>query len=74
MQLHLLLLFVPLPNRTRPDIVPIIVLSPCRRHVLPEGDIDPPLNGWGSDAVRRSLRDRVEPIRLSLSAATSSTT
>jgi hypothetical protein len=74
MQLHLFLLFVPLPNRTRPDIVSVIILSPCRRHVLPEGDIDSPLDGWGSDPVRRALRNRVEPIRLSLSAATSSTT
>lgn len=74
MQLHLLLLLVPFPNRTRPDVVSVIILSPCRRHVLPEGDIDPPLDGWGSDAVRRSLRDRMKPIRLSLSAATSSTT
>lgn len=69
MQLHLLLLFVPLPNRTRPDIVPIIVLSPCRRHVLPESDVDSPLDGWRSDTVRSSLWDRVEPIRLGLSAS-----
>jgi hypothetical protein len=69
MQLHLFLLFVPLPNRTRPDIVPIIVFSPCRRHVLPKGDVNSPLNGWGSDPVRRSLGDRVEPIRLGLSAS-----
>ena len=68
-RLHLLFLLVPLPDRSRAHVVPIVILSPCRRHVFPKGDIDTSLDGWGSDPVRGSFRDRMQPIRLRLSSA-----